>query len=86
MIAHLGLGLLLISISFNSLLSSERALNIKINEFEEYKDLRITFKDIKVVKNSNNDSIKAIFLIEDNSSDSDLNKSESFILPDQVAH
>ncbi len=67
MIAHLGLGLLLISISFNSLLSSERALNIKINEFEEYKDLRITFKDIKVVKNSNNDSIKAIFLIEDNS-------------------
>ena len=67
MIAHLGLGLLLISISFNSLLSSERALNIKINEFEEYKDLKITFKDIKVVKNSNNDSIKALFLIEDNS-------------------
>ena len=67
MIAHLGLGLLLISISFNSLLSSERALNIKINEFEEYKDLKITFQDIKVVKNSNNDSIKAIFLIEDNS-------------------
>ena len=67
MIAHLGLGLLLISISFNSLLSSERALNIKINEFEEYKDLKIIFKDIKVVKNSNNDSIKATFLIEDNS-------------------
>ena len=67
MIAHLGLGLLLISISFNSLLSTERALNIKINEFEEYKDLRINFKDIRVVKNTNHDSIKAIFLIEDNS-------------------
>ena len=33
LIAHAALGLLLISISFNSLLSTERALNIKINEF-----------------------------------------------------
>ena len=35
-IAHLALGLLLVSISFNSLLSTERALNIKLNEYEEY--------------------------------------------------
>jgi len=63
-LAHLGLGLLLISISFNSMLSSERALNIKINENEQYKDLDIFFKDIKVIKNSNHDSIKASFLIK----------------------
>ena len=65
MIAHAALGLLLISISFNSLLSTERALNIKINEFEEYRGFKIFFQDIKVVKNSNHDSIKALFVIED---------------------
>ena len=64
-IAHMALGLLLVSISFNSLLSTERALNIKINEYEEYKDLKIFFEDIRVLKNSNNDSIKATFVLED---------------------
>ena len=63
-LAHLGLGLLLISISFNSMLSTERALNIKINENEQYRDLNIFFKDIKVIKNSNHDSIKASFLVK----------------------
>ena len=64
-IAHLALGLLLLSISFNSLLSTERALSIRLDSIEEYKDLKIYFKDIKVVKNSNHDSIKALFFIED---------------------
>ena len=63
-IAHLALGLLLLSISFNSLLSTERALSIRLDSIEEYKDLKIYFKDIKVVKNSNHDSIKALFFIE----------------------
>ena len=63
-LAHLGLGFLLISISFNSMLSTERALNIKINENEQYRDLNIFFKDIKVIKNSNHDSIKASFLVK----------------------
>ena len=63
-LAHLGLGLLLISISFNSMLSTERALNIKINENEQYRDLNILFKDIKLIKNSNHDSIKASFLVK----------------------
>jgi cytochrome c-type biogenesis protein CcmF len=64
-IAHFALGLLLVSISFNSLLSTERALNIKINEFEEYKDLTIYFKDIRVRKGSNFDAVKAEFNIKD---------------------
>jgi cytochrome c-type biogenesis protein CcmF len=64
-IAHFALGLLIISISFNSLLSTERALNIKINESEQYKDLKIYFKDIKVLQNSNHDSIQATFMLED---------------------
>ena len=63
-IAHFALGLLLISISFNSLLSTERALSIRLDSTEEYKDLKIYFKDIRVVENSNHDSIKALFFIE----------------------
>ena len=65
-IAHLALGLLLVSISLNSLLSTERALNIKINEFENYKDLKIYFNDLRVNKGSNYDAIRAEFYIEDN--------------------
>jgi cytochrome c-type biogenesis protein CcmF len=64
-IAHLALGLLLVSISLNSLLSTERALNIKINEFENYKDLKIYFNDLRVNKGSNYDAIMAEFYIED---------------------
>jgi cytochrome c-type biogenesis protein CcmF len=61
----LALGLLLVSISLNSLLSTERALNIKINEFENYKDLKIYFNDLRVNKGSNYDAIRAEFYIED---------------------
>ena len=66
-LAHMSLGLLIISISFNSLLSSERALSIGINSTELYKDLKISFKDIGMKKNSNYDSIQATFIVEDQS-------------------
>ena len=69
-IAHFSLGLLIISIAFNSILSTERAINIKINESEIYKDLNIYFQDIRVVNNSNHDAIKASFIIEDMNSNS----------------
>tara|TARA_B100000609_G_scaffold197575_1_gene195223 strand:+ start:71 stop:1957 length:1887 start_codon:yes stop_codon:yes gene_type:complete len=64
-VAHFSLGLLIISIAFNSILSTERAINIKINESEIYKDLNIYFQDIRVVNHSNHDAIKASFVIED---------------------
>ena len=66
-LAHMSLGLLIISISFNSLLSSERALSIGINSTELYKDLKISFEDIGMKKNSNYDSIQATFIVEDQS-------------------
>ena len=69
-LAHFSLGLLIVSISFNSILSTERAINIKINESESYKDLNIFFKDISLVNKSNHDAIKANFLIEDSFSNS----------------
>ena len=52
-------------LTLNSLLSSERALNIKINEYEEYKDLNIYFRDLNLVKGPNYDSVKANFVVED---------------------
>ena len=64
-IAHFSLGLLLVSISFNSLLSSERAMNIKIDEYEEYKGMKVYFNDIKFVEASNYDAVQAEFYIED---------------------
>ncbi len=69
-LAHFSLGLLIVSIAFNSMLSKERAINIKINESESYMDLNIFFKDISLVNKSNHDAIKANFLIEDSFSNS----------------
>ena len=69
-LAHFSLGLLIVSIAFNSMLSTERAINIKINESESYQDLNIFFKDIILVNKSNHDAIKANFLIEDSFSNS----------------
>ena len=69
-LAHFSLGLLIVSIAFNSMLSTERAINIKINESESYKDLNIFFMDISLVNKSNHDAIKANFLIEDSFSNS----------------
>ena len=69
-LAHFSLGLLIVSIAFNSMLSTERAINIKINESESYMDLNIFFKDISLVNKSNHDAIKANFLIDDSFSNS----------------
>ena len=62
-ISHCGLGLLIISIALNDNLSSERALNIKINETEIYKNHQITFTNLRLVPGPNYDSVKADFLI-----------------------
>ena len=58
-IAHIALGLLLISISLNSSLSTERAMSLKIDETEKYKDLTINFQNINLSNGSNYDAIKA---------------------------
>jgi cytochrome c-type biogenesis protein CcmF len=63
-IAHIALGLLLISISLNSSLSTERAMSLKIDETEKYKDLTINFQNINLSNGSNYDAIKADLLIQ----------------------
>ena len=63
-IAHMALGLLLISISLNSSLSTERAMSLKIDDTEKYKDLSINFQNINLSNGSNYDAIKADLLIQ----------------------
>ena len=63
--AHVGLGILIIAISLNSLLSTERVLNININETKSYKGRDITLEQIKVLQGSNYDSIKGFLSVKD---------------------
>ena len=64
-IAHIGLGVLMISIALNNELSTERALNIKINQSDTYQGYQIELTDLKLVKQSNHDAIQAVFLLTD---------------------
>ena len=66
-LAHLGLGLLIISIALNNDFSSERALNIRINETETYKKHEITFSNLQLIEGPNYESVKADFIIENES-------------------
>ena len=66
-LAHLGLGLLIISIALNNDFSSERALNIRINETETYKNHEITFNNLQLIEGPNYESVKADFIIENES-------------------
>jgi cytochrome c-type biogenesis protein CcmF len=64
-VAHFGFSLLVLSILFNSILSSEIITNIKIGEKYKYNKGEIFFKKIEERKESNFNSIIAYFEIKD---------------------
>ena len=64
-ISHLGFSLLILSILFNNILSSEIITNIKIGERYDYNKGEIFFKKIEERKESNFKSIIASFEIKD---------------------
>ena len=64
-ISHFGFSLLILSILFNSILSSEIITNIKIGERYDYDKGEIFFKNIEERKESNFKSIIASFEIKD---------------------
>jgi cytochrome c-type biogenesis protein CcmF len=64
-VAHLGFSLLILSILFNSILSSEITTNIKIGERYIYSKGEIFFKKIEEKEESNFNSIVAYFEIKD---------------------
>jgi len=63
-VAHFGFSLLILSILFNSILSSEITTNIKIGEKYSYSEGEIFFKKIEERKESNFSSIIAYFEIK----------------------
>jgi cytochrome c-type biogenesis protein CcmF len=64
-VAHFGFSLLLLSILFNTILSSEIITNIKIGEKYSYSKGEIFFKRVEEKKESNFNSIIAYFEIKD---------------------
>jgi cytochrome c-type biogenesis protein CcmF len=64
-VAHFGFSLLILSILFNSILSSEIITNMKIGEKYIYSKGEIFFKKIEEKKESNFNSIVAYFEIKD---------------------
>ncbi|MGY9040514.1 MAG: heme lyase CcmF/NrfE family subunit [Candidatus Pelagibacterales bacterium] len=64
-VSHFGFSLLILSILFNSILSSEIITNIKIGERYDYNKGEIFFKKIEEKKESNFNSIIASFEIKD---------------------
>jgi len=64
-ISHFGFSLLILSILFNSILSSEIITNIKVGEKYNYSNGEIFFKGIEERKESNFNSIIASFKIKD---------------------
>ena len=64
-ISHFGFSILILSILFNSILSSEIITNIKIGERYDYNKGEIFFKKIEERKESNFNSIIASFEIKD---------------------
>ncbi|MDA7695430.1 heme lyase CcmF/NrfE family subunit [Candidatus Pelagibacter sp.] len=64
-VSHFGFSLLILSILFNSILSSEIITNIKIGESYDYDKGEIFFKKIEERKESNFNSIIASFEIKD---------------------
>ena len=64
-VSHFGFSLLILSILFNSILSSEIITNIKIGERYDYNKGEIFFKKTEEKKESNFNSIIAFFEIKD---------------------
>jgi len=64
-VSHFGFSLLILSILFNNILSSEIITNIKIGERYDYNKSEIFFKKIEEKKESNFNSIIASFEIKD---------------------
>ena len=64
-VSHFGFSLLILSILFNSILSSEIITNIKIGERYDYNKGEIFFKEVEERKESNFNSIIASFEIKD---------------------
>jgi len=68
--SHFGFSLLILSILFNSILSSEKIVNLKVGEEFSFREETITFESIENIKNKNYKSIIGNFKIKDKKNNS----------------
>ena len=68
--SHFGFSLLILSILFNSILSSEKIINLKVGEKFSFKEETITFESIENIENKNYKSIVGYFKIKDKQNNS----------------
>ena len=69
-ISHFGFSLLILSILFNSILSSEKTINLKVGEEFSFREETITFESIENIKKKNYKSIIGYFSIRDKKNNS----------------
>ena len=75
-IAHFGFSLLILSILFNNIFSTEVISNLKLGETLENENFKIKFEHIKEINEYNYKSIKGIFTVQD------LNGSNEIMYPE----
>jgi len=71
-IAHFGFSLLILSIIFNNIFSTEVIVNLKIGETFQNNRFKIVFNDLKKIEEKNYISFKGNFSIKENNTDDQL--------------
>ena len=71
-IAHFGFSLLILSIIFNNIFSTEVIVNLKIGETFQNNRFKIVFNDLKKIEEKNYISFKGNFSIKENDTDDQL--------------
>ncbi len=74
-IAHIGVGVLILGITVSSVFKFEKDYFLSINEQFEFKDVLITFNEIKLNNNKNFQELRGYFIIEKNNKQIGLIKS-----------
>jgi len=65
MIAHFGFGMLIMTISLNAALSSEKTFSMKTGSSAIFADYNFTFDNLSKLSKSNHDVLEATFIFED---------------------
>ena len=69
LIAHFGVGLLILGITASSVWQEEKIIRMKINEKTEIEKYRIIFDNIEEIKGPNYVALRANFIVQDKNND-----------------
>jgi len=63
-VAHIGVGIMIIGITYSSIFQKEYIYNMKIGEEVNFENQKLKFNDIKIFEEKNFQSLKAVFSLE----------------------